>query len=193
MTVKNQNHEIINYFSDSVFFSSIISEIYCGGICTPLARIFLSLRECSGIKCSGISITWRWPGDRSCCIFITAFWTVLWILSTLWKEFPSFFTQNSFWETKDMMICFNTSVYLCSRWSAIVFIISGSLIGLSRAFPRARHSLAAALWMWSRTFALCSLSFIRTSFKSFGWKIFSTAQRWNRSLFLKTIPLTSSV
>ena len=29
-----------------------------------------------------------------------------------------------------MMTCFNTSVYLCSRWSAIVFIISGSLIDL---------------------------------------------------------------
>ena len=49
----------------------------------PFARIIRSLRECSGMKCSGISITLRWPGDKSCCIFITAFWTVLWILSTL--------------------------------------------------------------------------------------------------------------
>jgi len=99
MTVKIQNHEIIDYFSDWIFLVAF-SEIYCGGICTPLARIIRSLRECSGIKCSGISITLRWPGDKSCCIFITAFWTVLWILSTLWKEFPSFFTQLVFLRNK---------------------------------------------------------------------------------------------
>ena len=64
------------------------------------------------------------------CNSWTEFQNRKWISNCpLWKEFPSFFTQNSFWETKDMMICFNTSVYLCSRWSAIVFIISGSLMG----------------------------------------------------------------
>ena len=87
---RNQSYNLSRIWIISYFRKNISS--YCGGICTPLARIFLSLRECSGIKCSGISITWRWPGDRSCCIFITAFWTVLWILSTF---ICSIFHSNS--------------------------------------------------------------------------------------------------